>query len=170
METITCRLCGKEVQDNQKFCLGCGYPIKMDWKKQESIPTQKKVQNDKPESGWANMRKGFGITTLVIGIMLFLIVNLQGELTRDLLPFNSSSIFLIISGILQLTGVYKKGLTIATIVFYSIGVFYNIIHFIAPMLLFVAILNIVFLILTAISLTKKESFINTPNMIRSRRR
>lgn len=169
MGIAICHLCGKEVQDNQKFCPGCGYPINMDWKKQEPIPAQKKVLKDRPENGWANMRKGFGITTLVVGIILFLIVNLRGELEKELLPFNSSSLFLIISGILQLIGVYKKGLTIATVVFYSIGVFYNIIHFNAPTLLLVALLNTVFLILTAVSLTQKESFINVPDVMRSRK-
>ena len=108
---------------------------------------------------WVKMRKAFGITDLAIGVMFFLmIISSEGGIQNNNRMMGTSW-FLLWCGGLQLIGTHRKGFTIASIVFYAIGIFYNL-SFIAsyPAHLILAVLMTVFLILTSVSISDRASF------------
>lgn len=151
MALINCPECGKEISDKATACPNCGFPVK---NASTNIP--------KPTTSHYNfikMRTGFGITDLSLGIMLLIMVLQSEGGVANNSRIMGTSWFFIITGILCIIGKQNKGFTIASIVFYSLGIIYNlamsfkvIAHF-----LFVIIM-IVFLTLTAVSLSYRNSF------------
>ena len=113
----------------------------------------------KKEHKKSKMRKSFAITNLILYIIIFIAV-----LTSDSgIDGNSRmaicSVLLFWCGFIQICGTKRKDFTIATIVLYSITIMYNIVMIpIKPIILghiLLAILEIIFLIFTSISLSKK---------------
>ena len=110
-------------------------------------------------SRWIKVRKAFGITDLSIGIMFFLmIISSDGGIENNS-RMMATSWFLVWCGILQLIGTHRKGFTIASIVFYSLGIIFNFVcmfqyaaHF------FIVVIMTVFITLTSVSLSDKTSF------------
>lgn len=143
MSLIKCPSCGAEIDNSVSvYCNICG----------------KKISNNL-KNGWVKMRKAFGITDLVIGIMFFLmIISSDGGIENNS-RMMMTSWFLIWCGILQMLGIHKRGFSIASIVFYSIGAIYNIFCILYyPAHLIIVIMMLVFLILTSVSMTDRTSF------------
>ena len=143
MSLIKCPSCGAEIDNSVSvYCNICG----------------KKISNNL-KNGWVKMRKAFGITDLVIGIMFFtMIISSDGGIQNNSRMMGTSW-FLICCGILQLIGYHRKGFTIASIVFYSLGIIFNFVcmfqyaaHF------FIVVIMTVFITLTSVSLSDKTSF------------
>lgn len=114
----------------------------------------------KSKNGWTKMRMGFGIADLTIGIMfLAMILTSDGGIENNSRMMGTSW-FLIWCGMFSFLGKRKRWATITSIVFYSIGILYNISNSIYyPAHLLIALMMIVFLILTSISLAMKDSFL-----------
>ena len=108
---------------------------------------------------WTKMRKAFGITDLVIGIMFFLMIISSDGGRENNGRMMGTSWFLLWCGGLQLIGLRRKGATIASIVFYTFGAMYNFACISQyPAHLVIVIIMTAFLILTAVSLDYDENF------------
>ena len=144
MALIQCPKCGKDVSDKAESCPRCGYPIR---KKRE-------------KNAWVKARMAFAIVNLVYGSHAFLMfMDIEGELAKDFSMAGLAGCFFLCCGILQLIGIRRRGFTIATIVFYSLGIMYNLIaSLISPLNFCFASLMTIFLIFTAISLNDPKSF------------
>lgn len=107
----------------------------------------------------AKMRMAFGITTLIIGaIFLIMILTSDGGIENNS-RMMAVSWLLFWSGGLGILGANKFGLTIASIVFYAIGILYNLsCVMLYPAHMVIAIMLIVFLVLICVSLADKASF------------
>lgn len=109
-------------------------------------------------NGWLKMRKGFGITNICL-VFLFGVLLLNSEAGIQGNPRIVAMVwFMIWCGILGTFFSKKKWATIATIVFYSISILFNLLcvieafgHF------FIVIMDIVFMALLCISLNKNNS-------------
>lgn len=108
---------------------------------------------------YVKMRMAFGIVDMAIAIMfLAMILSSEGGIENNSRMMGVSWL-LTWCGILQILGRHKKGFTIASIVFYSIGILYNlacVMYYPAHMV--IVIFTTVFLILTSVSLADKASF------------
>nr|DAE38071.1 MAG TPA: hypothetical protein [Bacteriophage sp.] len=107
----------------------------------------------------AKMRLAFGITDLVIGVMfLALILTSKGGIENNS-RMMCVSWLLVWAGGLGVLGTKKKGFTIAAIVFYVLGILYNLVcTMLYPAHIIIAAMLIIFLVLICISLSDKESF------------
>jgi len=117
------------------------------------------VKSKKKASKWIRLRNAFGYTNLILGsIILFGILISPGGFEKNLRPAGMAWI-LISCGIL---GVFMKKsfrATIVLIVLHSIGVLYNLAYISeAPGHALIAILTMIFLVFTSISLSFKDSF------------
>lgn len=108
---------------------------------------------------YVKMRMAFGIVDMAIAIMfLAMILSSEGGIENNGRMMGVSW-FLIWSGMSQILGRHRKGFTIAAIVFYSMGILYNlacVIYYPAHMI--IVILTVVFLVLTSVSLADEASF------------
>lgn len=153
MALINCSECGREVSNKATTCPNCGAPVKY-----KNIYVSRPVQKLEPISkntNYSNIRLGFGITNLSIGTLIFIaVLSSNGGIEKNTLQM-SGAWFMFITGLITVIGRNKKGLIITSIVFYS----FTVLILIAIMLTlsnfsFLAIMNIVFLILTCVSLSK----------------
>lgn len=150
MALISCPECGKEISDKAAACPGCGAPVKII----RTIPQTA----SKPHS-WDKTRFSFGVTSLVIGILLFIMVITSSGGIRENSRIMGTSWFFTVCGLLGIFGKRKKWATVTSIVIYSFGIIYNLtmaLQVIAH--LFLAALMIVFLVLICVSLCEKNSF------------
>lgn len=146
MALIRCQECGKEISDKAKACPNCGCPLII-------YPT--KIKKNK----YIGMRRGFGITNLVWGLLLFtLVLSSESGISGNSLQM-AASWFLILNGLISIIGTTKKPAVIVSIVLYALSIMYfiGIMREISGFAI-LAIMDIVFITLTSISLSCKESF------------
>ena len=187
MDLIKCPECGADVSDKASVCPKCGYPMgkpkdsyksikeSRDYDSKEPSLSEEKYStgnsaqsslirkvcgqelNSKHAKKFILMRRTFNIINLILaGIICLISVNNHGD---------NNNIFLaggwIIgwTGLVGILGAERRGLTIASIVFYSFSILYTIFLSVDSVLyFFVAIMLIIFLSLTCISLANKNSF------------
>lgn len=137
---MKCQKCGSEHANN--YCPNCGT---------KSAPLA--------VSKWAKMRFAFGITNLVVGLyFLFTILSSEGGIDNNT-RMMVSAWFFSMTGLIALIGKQSKGLTITSIVFYSLGILYNLIMtFELASHVYLVIIMTVFLTLTCVSLKDSKSF------------
>lgn len=135
---MKCTKCGTEFTSN--YCPNCG----------------KKAPYKTP---WAKIRAGFSITNITIGVFFVMTILLsEGGITNNT-RMMTSAWFLLVTGIIGIIGKQNKGLTITSIVFYSLGIFYNLVMtFQLASHIFFVIIMTVFLTLTCVSLKDTKSF------------
>lgn len=153
MALINCSECGKQVSDKATVCPNCGAPVKYS-NIYVSRPTQK-LEPISKSTNYGSIRLGFGITNLSIGALIFIaVLSSNGGIENNTLQMTGAW-FMFITGLLTVIGRNKKGLVITSIVFYS----FTVLILIAIMstlsnFSFLAIMNILFLVLTCVSLSK----------------
>ena len=136
---MKCSKCGTEFSSN--FCPHCG----------------KKAH--KPTS-WPKVRANFSITNIIIGfIFLLAILKSDGGISGNTRML-ASAWFLLVTGIVGFIGKRNKCLTIISIVFYSLGILYNLVMtFQLASHIYIVVFMTVFLTLTCVSLKDSKSFI-----------
>lgn len=150
MALINCPECGKEISDKAASCPGCGFPTKN---------ISPKLQTASKTNSWYKTRFSFGVTSLIIGILFFIMVITSAGGIRENSRIMGTSWFFTVSGLLGIFGKRKKWATITSIAIYSFGIVYNLtMAFQVIAHLFLAALMIVFLVLICVSLCEKNSF------------
>ena len=137
MALINCNECGREISDKATTCPNCGYPLMLH---------HTKIKKSK----YISMRRGFGITNFVLSS--------KGGISENSLQM-AASWFLTVKGFISIIFSTKKPAVIISIILYALSLMY----FIGIMtkisgFSILAIMDIVFITLTSISLSKKESF------------
>lgn len=155
---IKCPECGKKISDSAYVCVICGYPIeKLDINKSGKVCLKNVTEINK--TNWVKIRMGFGIATLAVGIMFLLMIMTSKGGIENNIRMVGTAWFLLWCGFLGILGKRKRWATILSVVFYSIGILYNMIQSIfCTAHLFVALIMIVFLIFISISLTDRKGF------------
>lgn len=107
----------------------------------------------------AKMRRAFGITDVVIGFVFLVMILMSDGGIENNSRMMTVSWFLVWTGGLGILGARKFGITVASIVFYSLGILYNLsCIMLYPAHVVIATMLIVFLILVCVSLADKDSF------------
>lgn len=123
MALINCAECGKEISDKAPSCLGCGCP----------------VSNNNPNRGKDLNRTNYKVRivlnriTLIMGVFFLILILLsEGGLQGNTRMFGVVW-FALVAGVLGLMGKKNNKISIASVVLYFIGAFYNIMmSFILP--------------------------------------
>lgn len=151
MALTKCNECGKKVSDRAISCPNCGNPLN----KKPSCTVDDLKENRKTSYG--NIRLGFGITNLSIGLLIFIaVLSSTGGIEGNILQM-SGAWFMFITGLITICGRNKKSLIITSIIFYSFTImFLFIISSTVKAFSLLTIMNIVFLILTSISFFKDK--------------
>lgn len=110
-----CTNCGKELNEKQDICLGCGSMIK----KQENLSS---INNPINHYGYMNT---VGIIMIILGTLLILGANYE-MYEYPILVFNLPGLFSIVSGILILNAKKNKNLLLTSAIILFIGAVSNI--------------------------------------------
>lgn len=183
MALINCPECGREISNKAEKCPHCGCPksefeTNIVVKPLEKNYSAKEPQENNPSKDHHNdmskitfekstistkytkMRKAFGIADLVIGCLTFLLILTSNEKIIGNMRIAGTSCFFIWCGVLQLWGLHKKSITITSIIFYFIGIIYNLFSaFMVPAHIVFILLMVVFLIFSSISLSDDKGFL-----------
>lgn len=133
-----CPRCKAKLSGKNQYCWKCGCLLK---------------------NSWAGMRKGFGITDLVIGtLFMCLILGSEGGIGNNT-RMCVVSWFFIWCGLLDTFGYQRRWAIAASIPFYVLGIIFNFVFmFEYPTHILLMGIMTVFLTFICISFTDKESF------------
>ena len=167
MALIRCPECGKEISDKAASCPNCGYPVKensnfdqidntyYDGYENKYLSGIDKPSNEKVKNSKAKKLKLYGITDLIIGILLFLvIITSDGNIAGNMRMMGAAWFFLC-CGVLHMLGLRKKEYSFICIIFYLIGILFNLLF--SSMIfahIIIVILMIVFLVSSVAYLKK----------------
>lgn len=105
------------------------------------------------------MRLSFGIVDIVIGlIFISMVLQSDGGVSANSRVMGMAW-FLSVTGIISIIGMRRKTITIISLIFYVLGIVYNIVMSLQNVAhLFIVLLSIAFAVCTFISLIMKQDF------------
>lgn len=157
MALIKCPECEKLISEKAEECPNCGFPLSVQQVTViDDCEEMTQIEFRKIES-FVKIRFWFGVSCLFLAGLFFLIaLDLEPERAQEMFSF---SFYLIFTGLFGISGKRNKGLTITSVIFYSISVLCALsITFKYPECGIVLVVLSVFLILVCVSLSCKNSF------------